>query len=223
MPGIDVVMTPRLETATKDASGTLAGRTYHIIASSSGSWARQFLMEGVASPDEGRIEITTEVHELEVTPERVAALCGLAHIAVPTTQISGLADGKLNVTRASNDGKGIEVDCTFSLRDGRLVDERLPRPITELSLQGRCDTSRCIIELLTGKCGTTEVQLACERAGWTPRSPLGLHAKVLGLPLDNALYATLPDSLRAVRSDWSCGRRFAAHVRRYSLATGSYR
>jgi hypothetical protein len=195
--GIDVTLTPEL-VAPASASSPLSGGpslVYHISATSTDSPAKHVRIEGRASPDDGRIDLEMEVRDLEVTPESIASLAA-AGIGVPAgLDLHGVASGKIHVSREAGSADPPEVACQFNLADGRFTHARLPRPLSELNVQGHCDRSRLVITQLTGKCGAADVSLACERAGWDAQAPLGLRARVLGLPIDKRLRSVIPDTV----------------------------
>lgn len=197
--GINATLTPELvgAGATLTSTATVGKtRVYRITATSVDRLAKHVRVEGRASPDDGRIDLSAEVQALEISPEIAAGLSAAGIGVGQQLQLDGVASGRFHVSRPAGSTEVPEVNCEFSLTDGRCAHPSLPRPITELAVRGKCDRSRCVIEQLTGKCGSADVALACERAGWGPRAPLGLRARVVGLPLDQQLRSVLPEVLR---------------------------
>jgi hypothetical protein len=183
--GIDATLTPP----------TTAGGRYALKGTVTGMAARDLRLEGELDPARGGIDLTIVVNGLEITPELLVSVPGFPIAAIDQTHLSGRADATVRIQRAAGPGKLLEWSADVKVDRGQLNHPALPRPLTDLAIQLKAEPSRLLIERLTGKCGTAEVDLACERRGWNLQSPLGSLVRVVGLPLDDRFAAALPASL----------------------------
>src|SRR5690606_30903140 len=81
--------------------------------------------------------------------------------------------------------------ATFALRNGRVEDPRIPRPITELSARIKVDSQELKVEELRAKWGPSTIGLSLNRKGWTANSGVAISARIDNVPLDEELYRTL--------------------------------
>ena len=110
---------------------------------------------------------------------------------VAGTRLSGVVDGTLNVAwqrGAAGPPAGV---ASFALRNGRVEDPRLPRPITELAARIKLDSAELKVEDLSAKWGPSTLGLALTRKGWTPNAGIAISARIDNVPLDDELYRTL--------------------------------
>src|SRR5262249_2769129 len=65
-------------------------------------------------------------------------------------------------------------------------------PLTDLTFEMQSDTHHLSIKKLSGKLGTADVALACQRNGWSSDAPFSLAGRIVGLMADERLGAILP-------------------------------
>jgi len=111
-------------------------------------------------------------------------------------RILGLVNGQFQVEYHQAHGESPRFAVSAKLSRGRLEDERLPRPITDLSGDLQCTNNMLQLSDLRARCGSASVTAAITRNGWCHDSPLALAARVEQLPLDEPLYAALPPLLQ---------------------------
>jgi hypothetical protein len=108
----------------------------------------------------------------------------------------GLATAELSIQQLSTtcrlDGAApANVAAQLALRDGRLDDPRLSRPITELTGKITADASQLRVEQLQGKWDAATVALSLNRSGWHASAPIALSARIDDVPLDEQLQQAL--------------------------------
>lgn len=190
---IDLTLTP-LEA---DAAAVVAAGRYRLQGTVTGLPARELHLDGEVSSNDGTLNLAATATGLEVSPELLAALPGIQTGELPGAELSGRADIVFQVSRP--DAKaGMKWSATVKVDRGRLAHPLLPAPLTDLTFTAQADADRLFIERLAAKCGPSNVTLACERAGWSASAPLGLAARVVGLPLDHHLESVLPESIARV-------------------------
>ena len=177
------------------AARAMSDHRYSLAATVSGAPAKQFSLQGEFSTTGGGIDLTTNIRDLEVSPTLLKTLVAIGIENLEGVQLSGRVTGTARVSRVAGVQQPLHYESQFALDQGKFNHPTLPRPLTDLSLRGRYEGKRLMIEKLAGKCGTAELLLACERVGWGDHAPLGLHAQVTGLPLDTTLLGVLPEQL----------------------------
>lgn len=212
--GIDVTLTPVQDQAAVQAASLTTGTTasqiaprhdampppararrFHLAGTASGLPAQEVRFAGEVNADEGSSSLRIETRGLEISPELFASLPGTASLpSRQEMQLYGRANLSVRVQRAGA-GAAWNWSASMALNRGRLNHVRLPRSLTEMTVQAQANQDRLIIQSLTGKLGSADVALACERRGWGDHAPLSLAGKVADLPLDDRLQAALPESL----------------------------
>ena len=188
MRGVDVTLTP----VPADRRQAPPSRRYQVSGTVTGLPAKVLKIEGYLDPNDGSLDLTTTVGGLEVSPELLASVPGLPKDATQEAQISGRADIVFRATRAGGANRVLEWSASVKVDRGQLTHPLLPHPVTDLQLVLSAAPNRLTIEQLTGRCGTANVVLACERHGWNTTAPLGLAVKVVGLSLDKQFEESLP-------------------------------
>lgn len=171
---------------------------YHVEGTVGGLPTRELSLVGEIGSTDGMLGLTIKAIALEITPELLATLPGISTEQLQQSQVSGRANLSLKITRAAVSGAEIDWSASVTLDRGRVENALLPQPLSDLSLTIEADRQRLSIKQLTGKCGTADVALACDRNGWCDDAPMGLAARVISLPLDAHLRAVLPESCAAL-------------------------
>jgi len=112
------------------------------------------------------------------------------------TTLLGKVDGEVRVEHQLNTGSPPRIDAKFHLREARLEDPRLPRPVVDLSCVVRCQNDLLLIEQLRGTCGTANVTLRMQRRGWAASAPWAVGLRLENVTLDKEVYRAMPAILK---------------------------
>ncbi len=111
------------------------------------------------------------------------------------TVFTGRLDGQLTVEHQFQGVSPPRIQANFQLSEGRVIDPRLPRPLSDL--QGTIQCQQNVLQAgISGKCDAANLSLQVERRGLQPHAPLALGMRVTDLPLDKKLYQALPPLLQ---------------------------
>ena len=132
------------------------------------------------------------LHSLEVSPDLVAAIPCQLPPQIADVQLYGKADATCRVWRTGPTAADIGWSADVVLGRGRLEYSKLPQPLTDLAFELQTDSKHLAIKRLTGKLGTADVALACERNGWSAEAPFSFAGRIVGLSADERLAAMLP-------------------------------
>ncbi|MCI0331971.1 MAG: AsmA-like C-terminal region-containing protein [Planctomycetes bacterium] len=191
--GVDLVLTP----VTSDTLVAAGAKQFRVEGSARGVPARELRFVGELGTDDGVLNVTVTVAGLEISSEMLAALPGVPGNAMAGAEMSGRADGTIQLTRT-----GVDVPLLWSadvtLDRARLKHATLPEPLTEMRVVARAMPDRLTIKRLDAKCGTATIVLAAERFGWSRESTIALAAKVVGLQLDDRMPSQMPGSMARI-------------------------
>ena len=171
----------------------LSDRGDYSLAATVNAPDKRFSLQGKFSTAGGGIDLTTDISDLKISPSLLKTLVAIGIESLEGVQLSGHVTGSARISRPPGVQQPLHYESQFALDQGTFDHPTLPRPLTDLSLHGRYDGNRLMVEKLTGKCGTAQLRLACNRVGWGDHAPLGLHAQMTGLPLDTTLLEILPE------------------------------
>lgn len=176
------------------AGGRPGPRPLLINGTATGAPAREFTITGSLCPESGMLDLTVEIHGLELSPDLLAAVPGALPAQLPPIEFYAAADATIRLSRTAV-GKPLAWSTEVALSRGRLDYEPLPQPLTDLSAKIHADSAKLVVENLTGKFGNADIAFALNRNGWAANSPLGLAGQVKGLVIDSKLEAALPCGL----------------------------
>ena len=112
------------------------------------------------------------------------------------TLLEGRLDGKVVVDHQLVEGGQPQIEAQLQVSEGRLADPRLPRPLTEIAGDIRCENNILKVEGLRARCDAASLALRFEQRGLHPGSPCALGLRVVDLPLDKKLFSALPQVLQ---------------------------
>ncbi len=187
--GIDLKITPG-ENAT--AGGQRGSRCLLVSGTATGTPARELAFSGSLCPGDGTLDITFDIHSLQISPELMAAIPGTLPTQLDEVVFHASADAKVTLTQAKPGGREIFWSAQIALNRGRLNHKLLPQPLTELKAEITADSHTLAIKQLTGKVAAADVTIACNRQGWSADAPLALAGRIKGLLVDSELRAVLP-------------------------------
>lgn len=84
------------------------------------------------------------------------------------------------------------------LEEGRLDDDRLPHPLTDLTAHVYCNDHGGRLQEVKARCGSAKLFMSMTRSGWTLTAPLELKGHIAQLALDSAMADALSEKHRAV-------------------------
>ena len=131
---------------------------------------------------------------LDVLPNDIAQYVSLL------ATLRARAHFEFRVGHTPGDADPIQAEVHGHLSEGRVDDPRLPLPLTEVEADVYCSNQQFRLENVTARAGPTSLQLTCRCDDFLSTSPqLHLGATVRQLPLDERLFAVLPEQLH---DDW---------------------
>ncbi|WP_145434172.1 hypothetical protein [Lacipirellula limnantheis] len=162
-----------------------------IEATAVGPQLKQLELHGTLDGPQQLVTAAATMQGIQLDEQLVAWIRPALPAVVAGTRLSGVVDGTINVTWQRGVAAAPAGGATFALRNGRVEDPRLPRPITELAARIKLDAAGIKVEDLTGKWGPSTLGLALTRQGWAPNAGMAVAARIDNVPLDDELYRTL--------------------------------
>jgi len=178
------------------AGGSPAAHVFEARGSLTGPNLKRADIQARVDPDKKTVQLKGKWEDLQLTRELHAWADRVAGPALSQTRLQGRLDGSFDVKLDLQGEQPAQLTTQMQLTEGRLDDPRLPRPLTDVTCTLQCSNNVLQIEQLRGNCGPADVVVAVNRTGWGPAAPFSLVAKVVNLPLDDALYRTLPPLLQ---------------------------
>ncbi|MCH2114179.1 MAG: AsmA-like C-terminal region-containing protein [Pirellulales bacterium] len=136
------------------------------------------------------------IEQLQLTKELQAWASATCDSWDEASSLEGRLDGSVVIQHQFVGGALPQVDAHLHFSEGRLLDARLPRPLTDLVGTIHCQNNILRVEELRGKCDTANLALHLERRGWRSDAPLAMGLRIEDLPLDENLYRVLPALLQ---------------------------
>ena len=136
------------------------------------------------------------VDKLQLTEELLIWGAAYAQSMVGQSSLAGVVNGKFAVQHRFGSGSIPQVNADFQVAGGRIIDPRLPWPVSQLSCNVRCENQTLKIEQLQAQVGAATLALELERHGWSAASPLAMGVRIENLPLAPQLYEAVPEILR---------------------------
>ena len=152
---------------------------------------KQLELHGAVDGPQQLVTVAATMQGMELDEQLVAWVRPALPPVVAGTRLSGVVDGTLNVAWQRGSMAPPAGVASFALRNGRVEDPRLPRPITELAARIKVDSQELKVEDFTAKWGPSTLGLALTRKGWTPNAGIAISARIDNVPLDDELYRTL--------------------------------
>jgi len=144
------------------------------------------------------------VEGLEISPElREAVPEPLAEKLGVLGELRGRATVGFRLSSNGASQSPYQFELAGEFQSGRIVDPRLPDPLTEVQATVRLNNEGFHVDELTARSGPTTIRLAIHQAGYEPNSPFSLVANVRQLELDSRLLNFLPGDWRTrLRQQW---------------------
>ena len=160
---VDLTISPTAQTAVPGGWPSLK-----IDATAASPQLKQIELHGALDGPKQFASFAVTMQGMQLDEQLIAWIRPALPAVVATTRLTGIVDGTLNASwqrGATGPPAGV---ATFALRNGRVEDPRLPRPITELSARIKLDSQELKIEELAAKWGPSTIGLALNRKGWSP-------------------------------------------------------
>jgi hypothetical protein len=169
----------------------------------SGQWSIGGLVEGLQLSPQLHATLPVEVQD------RAAALASIngqldlqftASSRIPEPMQEGdksAAPSPSPPSEQSSPARGIVFSVTGALRDGQLVDARLPYPLYDLCADIELDERGFRLNNVFARNGASTIQMSVQR-GWETDSPFALEVKARQLELENRFVEILPTDFQAI-------------------------
>lgn len=197
----DVQLTLTPDSAAADALGISADDApcaVRIAGRMTGDHFQEVRLEGAADSSSGRWALRGEVSQLQFTSAlREKLPADFADELAPIAAVSGNTHLRFEVDNLSGPTEPLQFRVAGDISEGRVDDDRLPLPLTELSAKMFADNAGLKIEDLKARLGAGTVELSVSVDGYDGSSPMSLHLAVEQLALDDRMAQSLPpDALR---------------------------
>ena len=183
---VDLTISPTAQAAAPGGWPSLK-----IDATAVSPQLKQLELHGTVDGPQQLVTAAATMQGIQLDEQLVAWIRPALPAVVAGTRLSAVVDGTLNVTWQRGSAAPPAGGATFALRNGRVEDPRLPRPITELTARIKVDAQELKIEDLAAKWGPSTLGLAVARKGWAPNAGIAVSARIDNVPLDPELYRTL--------------------------------
>ncbi|MGI9429095.1 MAG: AsmA-like C-terminal region-containing protein [Bythopirellula sp.] len=150
-------------------------------------------------PAQQSVQLKGKFQQLQISKELLAWMAALSGNHLNKTSLVGKVDGEVTVEHQFGTDALPRVDAKLHVHEARLVDPRLPRPLTDLSCAIHCQNEMLTVKRLRGTCGSANFTMQMQRRGWAKAAPLAVGLRVARVGLDSKLYDALPPLLQ---SEW---------------------
>lgn len=191
---VRLTLTPDVKAA--DALGLTpedAACAIHVAGSMTGDHFQEVRLEGAADAASGRWTLRGEVNQLQFTPAMREKLpADLADNLAPIAAVSGNTHLRFEVNNLDGPSQPLQFRVVGDISEGRIDDDRLPLPLTELSAKLFADNAGLKIEDLKARLGAGTIELTVNVEGYDSSSPMSFQLAVEQLALDDRLAQALP-------------------------------
>jgi hypothetical protein len=191
---IHLTLTPEAESA--ESLGLPADRApcaVRIAGRMTGDHFQEVRLEGAADAASGRWALRGEVSQLQFTQAMREKLPpDFAAELAPIAAVSGNTHLRFEVDNLSGPSEPLQFRIQGDVSDGRIDDDRLPLPLTELSTKLFADNAGLKIQDLKARLGAATVELSVNVEGYDSSSPMSLQLSVDQLAIDDRVARSLP-------------------------------
>jgi hypothetical protein len=173
-----------------------APRAIRLSGSMTGDHFREVRLAGAADIASSRWSVQGEVEGLEFTPAMREGLPrDLAAELAPIAAVSGNTHLRFDVNNLAGAESPLQFALTGEISDGRIDDERLPLPLTEVSAKLRADNQGLHVDELKAQLGAAAISLSLRLDGYEGASPMVLRVATKHLALDDRLAQAMPPDI----------------------------
>jgi hypothetical protein len=169
-----------------------------VAGSMTGDHFSEVRLEGAADVKSGRWSIRGEISQLQFTHAMREKLpSDLAVELAPIAAVSGNTHLRFEADNLAGPHEPLQFRVAGEISEGRIDDDRLPLPLTDLSASLFADNAGLKVEDLKARLGAAAIELSIHVEGYDSASPMSLHLAAEQLAIDDRLAQSLPpDALR---------------------------
>ena len=179
-----------------DAGGNPAPGAFQFAGTAEDSVAKRVTLSGWIVPATGAFELHASVEKLRLSDELLKSLPGVEPSLLEGLGLQATVSVRSIKATSKGTGKRTEWSGSFRVDEGVVSHPALPRPVTDLNLDGSFNNRGLSVRSMTAKCGVAEITAACNRNGWGDAAPMAVRGRADDVPLDDALRDALPGSLK---------------------------
>lgn len=166
-----------------------------IHGSLAGDDFKQIEFDGYTMRDGSQWRVAGVAHGLGMAPKALERLPGPARgVAAPLVGVEGAARLDFRVEHAAN--QPLKYCVRGELAHGRIVDPRLPEPLTDVDVVALCDNGGVRFEKFNARLGQASVSLSGECQGFTAGAPMDLTLDCRQLFVDADWLRIVPEKFR---------------------------
>jgi hypothetical protein len=171
-----------------------APRAIRLSGSMMGDHFRTVRLEGAADLPSNRWRVLGEVEGLEFNPAMREGLPrDLAAELAPIAAVSGNTQLRFEVDNLAGPDAPVRFNMVGEITGGRIDDERLPQPLTDVTAKMRADNHGLRIDDLRARLGAASLELSLQLEGYESTSPMVLRVAASDLLLNDRLVESLPE------------------------------
>jgi hypothetical protein len=196
---VQLTLTPDAAAATSlGLSPDEAPCAISIAGRMTGDHFSEVRLEGNADVKSGRWSIRGEISQLQFTPAMREKLpSDFAAELAPIAAVSGNTHLRFEADNLTGPSEPVQFRVAGEISEGRIDDDRLPLPLTDLSASLFADNAGLKIEDLKARLGAATIELSVHVEGYDSASPMSLYLAAEQLAIDDRLAQSLPsDALR---------------------------
>ncbi len=193
---MDVNLTIRGDSGAKPQTSALVLQPLEINGSFGGPLVERAEVHARCDPGQQSLQLSCHFEQMQISKDLLAWAAAFSGKQLDQTTLLGKVDGEVIIEHQFGTGLQPRIDANFHLREARLEDPRLPRPLVDLSCVVRCENNLLSVEQLRGTCGTANVALRMQRRGWAASAPWAVGLRLENVTLDKEVYRAMPAILK---------------------------
>ncbi|MDA7949961.1 MAG: hypothetical protein MPJ24_00600 [Pirellulaceae bacterium] len=168
-----------------------------LAGSFGGSHLQKIEFTGWYERDTGNWGLAGAAHQLSIRESFLQALPKeiLGNLKGMST-FSGLVSMEFELDRSADRRRPFNFSVKGNVLEGRLIDQRLPYPLTNVQGKFLVSSDRITLTELHAECGTATVALTGTRYGYSENSPLEFELLAEHVTLDKRYYDSLPEKFQ---------------------------
>ncbi|NOZ40208.1 MAG: hypothetical protein GXP24_08280 [Planctomycetes bacterium] len=195
-PGLPALSLKDVNLTVRGDADAKPGATLLIEGAFGGSLVERAEVQARCDPEQQSLQLACQFEQLQLSKGLLAWVAAFSGKQLDQTTLLGKVDGEVKVEHQFAKGLQPRIEAKFHLREARLEDPRLPRPLVDLSCVVQYQNDLLSIEQLRGTCGTASVALRLQRRGWKKTAPWTVGLSVKNITLDQEVYRAMPAILK---------------------------
>ena len=177
-----------------------------------GEWVgdsmRSARLEGEFDPASGKLKLSGNVKDLEISPDlRDSLPIQWKGEVASWAGFHAQANVSFEVEHDPSRTQPLSYHVVADLTKGRIRDPRLPYPLTDLAARIDCTEAGYRVDKMTGHWGPAKLTLSCQGKGFDGTRPMTLSGRIENLMLDQRMVRLLPVDQRGVWDKYQPGGR----------------